>query len=86
MNESTKKTSNEELASKPILNLDEMAQILNCSRNTIYRMRDEGILKATRPASMRAYLVERSELERLLREGYGSQEVEEQTVMRSKEL
>ena len=86
MNEATKKTSNEELASKPILNLDEMAQLLNCSRNTIYRMRDEGILKATRPASMRAYLVERSELERLLREGYGSQEVEEQTVMRSKEL
>ena len=85
MNE-TKKTSNEELATKPIFNLDEMAQLLNCSRNTIYRMRDEGILKATRPASMRAYLVERSELERLLREGYGSQEVEEQTVMRSKEL
>jgi excisionase family DNA binding protein len=86
MNETTKKTSNEELATKPILNLDEMAQLLNCSRNTIYRMRDEGILKATRPASMRAYLVERAELERLLAEGYGTSDATEPTVIRGERI
>ena len=55
---------------KPLLNLTETAKLLGCARGTIYKLHNEGILKATRPQGMRAYLVERSEIERLLREGY----------------
>ena len=55
---------------KLLLNLGEVAKLLNCSRNTVYKLRDQGVLKATRPQGMRAWMVERSEIERLLREGY----------------
>ena len=55
---------------KPLLNFDEVAELLGCGRNTVYKLRDEGLLKATRPKGMRAYLVERTEIQRILAEGY----------------
>jgi len=85
MNE-TKKTTIEDLWNRPIFNLDQAAELLGCSRGTIYRMRDEGILKATRPATMRAYLVEKSEIQRLLREGYGTTDRTERTVIRGERI
>jgi len=61
-----------ELWSRPVLNLEQAAEILGCSRGTVYKLRDEGVIKTTRPQGMRAYLVERSEIQRIISEGYQS--------------
>ncbi|MBI64196.1 MAG: hypothetical protein CL778_02825 [Chloroflexi bacterium] len=81
MNE-VKEMSVEDLWRKPILNLDECGKILGCSRNTIYRLRDEGKLRTTRPDGMRAYLVERDELKRYIAEGYPNEKVAEDGIFR----
>tara|TARA_Y100000401_G_scaffold26653_2_gene18944 strand:- start:2855 stop:3247 length:393 start_codon:yes stop_codon:yes gene_type:complete len=56
---------------KAILTLKEMAEFLNVTRQTIYRWRERGYFKMIRAEGTRMWLVEREEIERMLREGYG---------------
>ena len=66
----TPNTEWDKLWEKPLLNLQEVGRMLGMSRGTIYKLRETGILPASRIPGTRSWLVQRDDLLKLISEGY----------------
>jgi len=63
----------DKLWEKPLLNLEEVGLMLGKSRGTIYKLREQGILRASRIPGTRSWLVQREDLLKLISGGYADE-------------